>query len=178
LLNLFFYFRKFVARLPDKGKKISDFAEKLMRAILQEEELARTAELLSAVRLDFQVKQEENSTSKQQVTLKEDTLNCEDSSILNENSTIKEVCGISSRGEEAGYFEQDATTTGLENQRTWRKNDNAKTVAKDQNLFCDVISKSPTSSHLENDQQVSWSSTEDGTGSTAAVDTSKDTLVD
>ncbi|NXU24356.1 GRL1A polymerase, partial [Thalassarche chlororhynchos] len=172
----FFGLRKFIARLPDKGKKISDFAEKLTLAILQEEELARTAELLSAVRLEFQVKQEEINTSKQQVTLNEDTLNHEDSSVFNENSN--EASEFSSQWQEAECIEQDATNTALENQRTWRKNDKVKTVTKDQNLFCEVVSKSAVSSHLKNDQQVSQSNTEDGAESTGALDNSKDTLVD
>ncbi|NXH68298.1 GRL1A polymerase, partial [Hydrobates tethys] len=178
LNNFFFNLRKFIARLPDKGRKISDFAEKLTLAILQEEELARTAELLSAVRLEFQVKQEEINTSKQQVILNEDTLNREDSSVFNENSNIEEVSEISSQRQEAECIEQGATNTALENQRTQKKNDKVKTVIKDQNLFCEVVSKSATSSHLKNDQQVSQSSTEDGTESTGALDNSKDTLVD
>ncbi|NXY41473.1 GRL1A polymerase, partial [Ceuthmochares aereus] len=175
---LFLFPRKFIARLPDKGKKIADFAEKLTCAILQEEELARTAELLSAVRLEFRVKQEEINTSKQQVILSEDTPNCEDSSLFNENSNIKGVPEISSQKQEAGCIQQDATSTGLENQRTRRKSDNAKPVAEDQSIFCDVVSESPTSNHLKNDQQASQSCTEGSTESTAAVDGSKDALVD
>ncbi|NWY60962.1 GRL1A polymerase, partial [Chionis minor] len=170
--------RKFIARLPDKGKKISDFAEKLTLAILQEEELVRTAELLSAVRLEFQVKQEEVNTSKQQVTLNKDTLNHEDSSVFSENSNIKEVSEMPSQRQEAESLEQDATNTDLENQRTPRKNEKVKTVTKDQNLFCEAVSKSATSSHLKNDQQVSQSNAEDGTETTAALDNSEDPLVD
>lgn len=173
---LCFCIRKFIARLPDKGKKISDFAEKLTLAILQEEELARTAELLSAVRLEFQVKQEEINTSKHQVILNKDTQTHENSSIFNENSNIKEVSSIASQGQEAECIEQDATSTTLKNQRTQGKNGKDKTVTKDQNLFCEVVSNSATS--LENNQQVSPSHPEDGAESTAASDNSKDALVD
>ncbi|NXH22390.1 GRL1A polymerase, partial [Bucco capensis] len=172
-----FYLRKFIARLPDKGKKTSDFAEKLKLAILQEEELARTAELLSAVRLEFQVKQEIN-TSKQQVILNKDIVNPEDSSIFNENSNIKEVSEISSQRQEAECIEQGAPNTALENERTQRENDKVKTVAKDQNVSCQVVSTSASSSHPKNDQQVSQSNTEDGTENTGALDNSKDVLVD
>ncbi|XP_065498038.1 protein GRINL1A [Caloenas nicobarica] len=112
--------RKFIARLPDKGK-ISDFAEKLTLAVLQEEELARMAELLSAVRLEFQVKQEEINTSKHQVILNEDTRNCEKSSVFNGNSNIKEASLIVSQGQEAECIEQDVTSTTLKNQRTREK---------------------------------------------------------
>ncbi|XP_068266324.1 myocardial zonula adherens protein [Nyctibius grandis] len=167
-------YRNFIARLPDKGKKIFDFAEKLTLAILQEEELARRAGMLSAVGLEFQVKQEEINTSKQQVSLNEDTLNREDSAVVNENSNIKEVSEISSESQEAECIKQDTTNTALENQRARRKND--KTVTKDQNLFCEVISKSAMSSHLKNDQQVSQSNTEGGMESTAALDNSKDSV--
>ncbi|XP_010081559.1 PREDICTED: protein GRINL1A, partial [Pterocles gutturalis] len=154
----------FIARLPDKGKKISDFEEKLKLAILQEEELGRKVELLSAVRLEFQVKQEEINTSKQQVILKEDTLNHQGSSVFNENSNVKKVSEISSQRQEAERTAQGATNTALENQRTQKKNDEIKTVTKDQNLFCEVVSTPAVSSHLKNDQQVSRSNTEDGAG--------------
>lgn len=170
--------RKFIARLPDKGKKISDFAEKLTLAILQEEELARRAKLLSAVRSEFQVKQEEINTSSQQVILGTDTLNDEESSIFNENSNIKDVSEISSQRQEAEHVEQEATNTALEIQRIQRKHDKVKTGTKDQNLFCEVGSKSATNSHRRNDQQVSQSSAEDGAESTGALDNSKVVLVD
>ncbi|NWS34407.1 GRL1A polymerase, partial [Polioptila caerulea] len=172
---LFVCFRKFIARLPDKGKKISDFAEKLKLAIFQEQELARTAELLSAVRLEFQAKQEEINTSKQEVVLTKDTVDSADSSVFNENSNIKD---ISAERQEAECIEEDATNTVLENQRTQRKNNKVKTVTKDQNGFCEVASKSATSNHLNDDQQVSQSNPEGGTKSTAALDNSKEALVD
>ncbi|NXK92950.1 GRL1A polymerase, partial [Formicarius rufipectus] len=167
--------RQFISRLPDKGKKISDFAEKLRLAILQEEELARTAELLSAVRLEFRAKQEEINASRQE---NQDTLTCEGSSVFRENSGIKGVSVISSQGQEAECIEEDAASTALENQRTQRKNDKVKTVTEDQNCFSDVGSTSATGSHLKTDQQLSQSSTEGGAESTAALDNSKDTLVD
>ncbi|NXP54741.1 GRL1A polymerase, partial [Heliornis fulica] len=180
---LFFLFfgggaRKFIARLPDKGKKISDFVEKLTLAILQEEELARTAELLSAVRLEFQGKQEAIDTGRQQAILNKDALNHEDSVVFNESSDNKEVNEVSSLEQEAECVEQDATNTTLENQRSRKKNSNVKTVPKDQNIFHGVISKSAVSSHLKNHQQVPWSNGKDGTASTAALDNSKDPLVD
>ncbi|XP_065544440.1 myocardial zonula adherens protein [Lathamus discolor] len=169
-------YRKFIARLPDKGKKVSDFVEKLKLAISQEEEVARTAELLSAVRLEFQVKQDEINANKQQVILKEDRLNHEDSTVFNKNS--KEVSEISSQRQEAECIAHDATNTALENQRTQRKNKEVKTVTKDQYLLCEVVSKSDTSSHLENDEQASQSKSEDATESAGALDNSKDELVD
>ncbi|NWS95299.1 GRL1A polymerase, partial [Mionectes macconnelli] len=170
-----YFLRKFISRLPDRGKKISDFAEKLKLAILQEEELARTAELLSAVRLEFQAKQEQINTSKQE---NKDALNCEDSSDFIENSNTKEVSETPSERQEAECIEEDATSTALENQRTQRKNDEVKTVRRDQNHSVEVVSTSATSSHLKNDQRVSQNSTENGTESAATLDDSKDTLVD
>ncbi|NXP65768.1 GRL1A polymerase, partial [Chloropsis cyanopogon] len=175
---LFVCCRKFIARLPDKGKKISDFAEKLKLAIFQEEEVARTAELLSAVRLEFQAKQEEINTSKQEVVLTEDTVNSADSSVFNENCNIKDISDISAERQKAQCIEEDATNTELENQRTQRKNNKENTVTKDQNSFCEVVSKSATSNHLNNDQQVSQGNTEDGAESAAALDNSKEALVD
>ncbi|NWI60037.1 GRL1A polymerase, partial [Calyptomena viridis] len=174
-LFFLFCFRKFIAKLPDKGKKISDFAEKLKRAILQEEELARTAELLSAVRLEFQAKQEEINTSKQE---NQDTRNCEDSSVFNENSNIKDASEISSERHEAECIEEDATSTALENQRTPRKNNKVKTVTEEQNHFSEVVSTSAMSRQLRNDQQVSQSNAEEGAESMAALDNSKVSLID
>ncbi|NXT04252.1 GRL1A polymerase, partial [Prunella fulvescens] len=175
---LFVCFRKFIAKLPDKGKKISDFAEKLKLAIFQEEEVARTAELLSAVRLEFQAKQEEINTSKQEVVLTEDTVNSADSSVIDENSNTKNISDVPAERQEAECIEEDATNTALEKQRTQRKNNKVKTATKDQNRFCEDVSTSGTSNHLNNDQQVSQSSTEHGTESTAALDSSKEALVD
>ncbi|NXG45156.1 GRL1A polymerase, partial [Psilopogon haemacephalus] len=173
-----FCLRKFISRLPDKGKKISDFAEKLTFAILKEEELARTTELLSAVRLEFQVKQEEINTSKRQVILNEDTPSHEDSSLINKDKSINNVSEISSQRQDSEHIQLDASTTILDNERTPVKNDKVKTVTKDQNLFCEVVSKSATNSHLGSDHQVSQNNTEDYTGSTCALDNSKDALVD
>ncbi|NXT70689.1 GRL1A polymerase, partial [Chaetops frenatus] len=175
---LFVCFRKFIARLPDKGKKISDFVEKLKLAIFQEEELTRTAELLSAVRLEFQAKQEEINTSKQEVVLHEDTVNSADSSVFNESSNIKDISDSSAERQEAECVEEDATNAALESQRTQRKNDKVETVTKDQNHFCDAVSESASGNHLNNDQQASQINTEEGTESTAALDNSKDALVD
>ncbi|NXD22437.1 GRL1A polymerase, partial [Spelaeornis formosus] len=173
---LFVCFRKFIARLPDKGKKISDFAEKLKLAIFQEEEVARTAELLSAVRLEFQAKQEEINTSQQEAVLTQDTVNSADSSVFKENSNIKGTSDISAEKQEAEFTEEDTTKTALEDQRTQSKN-KVKTVTKDQNSFCEVVSKSATSNHVDNDHQVSQSSAEDATESTAGLDNSKEALV-
>ncbi|NXP31871.1 GRL1A polymerase, partial [Leiothrix lutea] len=175
---IFVCFRKFIARLPDKGKKISDFVEKLKLAIFQEEEVARTTELLSAVRLEFQVKKEEINTSKQETVLSEDTVNSAESSVCHENSHSKDTSGISAGRQEAEGVEEDATDTALENQRTQRKNNKAKTVTKDQKSFSEVVSESATSNHLNNEQQVSQSNSEGGTASTAALDSSKEALVD
>ncbi|XP_051896379.1 protein GRINL1A [Pristis pectinata] len=50
--------KKFIQNLPDKGKRIDEFIQKLEAAIAHHEEVERTAELLSAVKLEFQMKQE------------------------------------------------------------------------------------------------------------------------
>ncbi|XP_039347525.1 myocardial zonula adherens protein-like [Mauremys reevesii] len=78
--------RAFIYRLPDKGKKISDFVEKLKLAIAQHEELRRTTELLSVVRLEFQTKQQEINTNKQRVALSEDKSTNKVFSSIYENS--------------------------------------------------------------------------------------------
>lgn len=76
--------RKFISKLPDKGKKISDFSEKLKIAISEEEELRRTAERLSAVRLEFKKKQEELESSKQRTVVSSNKLTRDDSSSVSE----------------------------------------------------------------------------------------------
>ncbi|XP_033022343.1 myocardial zonula adherens protein isoform X2 [Lacerta agilis] len=76
--------RKFVSRLPDKGKKISNFVEKLKIAIAQEEELQRTTELLSAVRLEFQEKQEAIKSSKPKRVVSDKSA-CQDPPLISEH---------------------------------------------------------------------------------------------
>ncbi|NXJ11665.1 MYZAP protein, partial [Odontophorus gujanensis] len=167
--------RKFIDKLPDKGKKISDFAEKLMGAISQEEELARTAQLLSAIRLEFQAERGRAHPDRQHVVLGEPTLQQKGPSALSDNSHA-EVPKISSQRQEAERLGQDPTNTALENGRTRGKNGGIKTVTKDENLCCEVVSETAPVSHLNSDQQTSQSNAEGGAG--RASDNCKDTLVD
>ncbi|XP_065590299.1 protein GRINL1A [Cyrtonyx montezumae] len=167
--------RKFIDKLPDKGKKISDFAEKLMRAISQEEELARTAQLLSAIRLEFQAEQGGAHPDRQHVVLGEPTLQQKDPSALSDNPHA-EVPKIFSQRQEAERLGHDPTHTALENERTRGKNDGIKTVIKDENLWCEAVSESAPVSHLSSDQQTSQSDAEGGAG--CASDYCKGTLVD
>ncbi|XP_042680352.1 myocardial zonula adherens protein isoform X2 [Centrocercus urophasianus] len=169
-------YRKFIDKLPDKGKKISDFAEKLMRAISQEEELARTAELLSAVRLEFQAEQDKARTSNQHIALDEHALHQKEPPVLSANSRAEEVPKTASQGQEGECLGHDTISMALENQRTQSRNDEIRTVIKDQNLCCEAISQSAPSSHLNSDQQISQNNTEGGTES--ALDNCDDTLVD
>ncbi|XP_052528378.1 myocardial zonula adherens protein isoform X4 [Tympanuchus pallidicinctus] len=169
-------YRKFIDKLPDKGKKISDFAEKLMRAISQEEELARTAELLSAVRLEFQAEQDKARSSNQHIALGEHALHQKEPPVLSANSRAEEVPKTASQGQEGECLGHDTISMALENQRTQSKNDEIRTVIKDQNLCCEAISQSAPSSHLNSDQQISRNNTEGGTES--ALDNCNDTLVD
>ncbi|XP_052528377.1 myocardial zonula adherens protein isoform X3 [Tympanuchus pallidicinctus] len=168
--------QKFIDKLPDKGKKISDFAEKLMRAISQEEELARTAELLSAVRLEFQAEQDKARSSNQHIALGEHALHQKEPPVLSANSRAEEVPKTASQGQEGECLGHDTISMALENQRTQSKNDEIRTVIKDQNLCCEAISQSAPSSHLNSDQQISRNNTEGGTES--ALDNCNDTLVD
>uniref|UniRef100_A0A8C2U0F9 DNA-directed RNA polymerase II subunit GRINL1A n=1 Tax=Coturnix japonica TaxID=93934 RepID=A0A8C2U0F9_COTJA len=168
--------RKFIEKLPDKGKKISDFAEKLMCAISQEEELARTAELLSAVRLGFQAGQDKAHTGRQHVALGEHTLHQKEPSVLSDSSCAEEVPKAASQGQEGECLGRDPTDTALENQRTRSKSDEIKTVTKDQNLCCEALSESAPNSHLNSHQQIPRNGTEGGTES--ALDNCKDALVD
>ncbi|OCT89547.1 DNA-directed RNA polymerase II subunit GRINL1A [Xenopus laevis] len=56
--------RKFLARLPDKGKKILEFTEKVRLAIAESQALKRTGDLIAAFKGDFQAAQtRENKTS-------------------------------------------------------------------------------------------------------------------
>ncbi|XP_032050513.1 myocardial zonula adherens protein isoform X3 [Aythya fuligula] len=157
--------RKFIERLPDKGQKIADLAEKLQLAILQEEEAARTAELLSAVRLELQAKQEEDTQSRER------------SSAPSRNSAVKEAPEVPSQEQEAECVGQGATKTAVGNQRTLGDDDKIETVPKDQGLLCEVVSQPATSSHVRNAGQISQSNADDGAGSAGATD-NRDTLVD
>ncbi|XP_042327356.1 myocardial zonula adherens protein-like [Sceloporus undulatus] len=79
--------RRFLSRLPDKGKKIAEFAEKLRAAIAQEEELRRTARLLSAIRLEFQQKQEGVASGKRGAVLGSNNSAFEDACLIAEPSS-------------------------------------------------------------------------------------------
>lgn len=52
--------------MPDKGKRINEFIQKLDAAIARHEEVEQTAELLSAVKLEFQVAQVEMTFDKEE----------------------------------------------------------------------------------------------------------------
>lgn len=147
-----------------------------MCAISQEEELTRTAELLSAVRLEFQAEQDKARTSKKHIALGEHTLHQKEPSVLSDNSRAEEVPKTASQGQEGECLGQDPTSTALENQRAQSKNDEIKTVTKDQNLCCEAISESAPSSHLNSDQQISQNNTEGGTE--GPLGNRNDTLVD
>ncbi|XP_060116186.1 protein GRINL1A [Heteronotia binoei] len=71
--------RKFISRLPDKGKKISASVEKLKVAITEKEEERRRTELLSTARLTFQKRQEELDSSQCRIAASEDSSAREDS---------------------------------------------------------------------------------------------------
>ncbi|POI34496.1 hypothetical protein CIB84_001753, partial [Bambusicola thoracicus] len=101
--------RKFIDKLPDKGKKISDFAKKLMCAISQEEEVARTAELLSAVRLEFQAEQDKARAGTQCVALSEHTLHQKDPTVLSDGSRAEEVPETASQGRGGERLGQEPT---------------------------------------------------------------------
>lgn len=58
--------KKFIQSMPDKGKRINEFIQKLDAAIARHEEVERTAELLSAVKLEFQVVQVEMTFDKEE----------------------------------------------------------------------------------------------------------------
>lgn len=79
-------FSNFISRLPDKGKKISDFVEKLKIAILEQEELRRQNELLSVVRLEFQQKQAEVAGASSSHAEAKHTLAYEDSPFISTHS--------------------------------------------------------------------------------------------
>ncbi|XP_073474908.1 protein GRINL1A [Aquarana catesbeiana] len=51
--------RNFIARLPDRGKKILDYTEKVRAAIAEHKRLQKTSDLLSKFKLKFEEKQNE-----------------------------------------------------------------------------------------------------------------------
>ncbi|XP_069767519.1 protein GRINL1A isoform X2 [Narcine bancroftii] len=55
---------KLVRSLPDKGKRIDEFVQKLKAAIAYQEKVEQTAELLSGVKLELQAKQVEMTSDK------------------------------------------------------------------------------------------------------------------
>ncbi|RXM93173.1 DNA-directed RNA polymerase II subunit GRINL1A [Acipenser ruthenus] len=56
------YKRRFVQTLPDKGKKISDFVEKVRSALAHIEDVERTKDMLSTVKMEFESRFQTRST--------------------------------------------------------------------------------------------------------------------
>ncbi|EMP38984.1 GRINL1A complex locus protein 1 [Chelonia mydas] len=171
----------FIYRLPDKGKKISDFVEKLKLAIAQQEELRRTTELLSVVRLEFQTKQEEINANKQRVALSENKSTYKVFSSIYENSATlvnktsttvlqdkegectekRETCTVSSKG----HKKLDQIESMIE--------DHAKSHESESNL------NSSTISLMKIDQQIpKYSSLGETESAVDASGSSGDMLVD
>ncbi|KAE8617616.1 hypothetical protein XENTR_v10009144 [Xenopus tropicalis] len=61
--------RKFLARLPDRGKKILEFTEKVRLAIAESQESKRKRDLLSAFKGDFQATQTKENETNEKVEL-------------------------------------------------------------------------------------------------------------
>ncbi|KAK6476799.1 myocardial zonula adherens protein-like [Huso huso] len=55
-------YRRFVQTLPDKGKKISDFVEKVRSALAHIEDVERTKDMLSTVKMEFESRFQPRST--------------------------------------------------------------------------------------------------------------------
>ena len=125
------------------------------------ENLARTAELLSAVRLEFQAEQDKARTGKQRLALSEHTLHQKEPVVLSDGSRA-EVPKTASQGQGGECLGQEPTSTALEHQRTRSRNDEIKTATEDRNL-CEAITESAPSSHLNSEQQISRNNTEGGT---------------
>ncbi|XP_060708819.1 protein GRINL1A [Hemiscyllium ocellatum] len=66
--------RKFIQNLPDKGKRIAEFIEKLEAAISQHEEVERATEMLSAFKLEFQNQQKVITSDKEEILHLKSTL--------------------------------------------------------------------------------------------------------
>ncbi|XP_072258428.1 protein GRINL1A [Pyxicephalus adspersus] len=82
--------KTFIARLPDRGKKILDYTEKVRAAIAEQERLNKTANLLSKFKLEFAEKQKKIKertltalpVDKKTLALPAETLENESSTIL------------------------------------------------------------------------------------------------
>ncbi|XP_059570714.1 myocardial zonula adherens protein [Alligator mississippiensis] len=164
-----FPLRKFINRLPDKGKKISDFAEKLKHVIAQEEEVMRTTKLLSTVRLEFQARREEINTSK----LNENKLISEAFAAINENSSI-DVNGskVVLQNQEAELTRQRLADAASKDEKGHGKSDEIKSSVESPTkvpLGDEIRPQSSTANLLKTDQQTSPSSSMAGTEGAAEM---------
>ncbi|XP_054858441.1 protein GRINL1A isoform X2 [Eublepharis macularius] len=139
--------RKFISRLPDEGKKVSASAEKLKVAIAQEEELRRRAELLSAVRLQFQKKPEELEASQCGTAASEDILVGDDPPLIPDTAA-------SHANKELGSAVQNKPSVGATKTRAKNKPEPAKQSHRDsyplqeQNNVSEVLPTSRLPHHV------------------------------
>lgn len=159
--------KKFIQSMPDKGKRINEFIQKLDAAIARHEEVERTAELLSAVKLEFQVAQVEmtfdkeedltnevvtstliarqvwNETEKDQYVLSK--INVQ-SGVKNENS---EVCieNQKSNPVRGTVLEKEQATLAIQSSKVSTKSENSLDSLMDHQSTVDI--KQEGSNHLD-----------------------------
>ncbi|XP_078283523.1 protein GRINL1A [Rhinoraja longicauda] len=171
--------KKFIQSLPDKGKRIGEFIQKLDTAIARHEEMEQTAEveqtakLLSAVKLEFQVKQVEmtfdkaedltnevvtstltarqvwNETEKDQYVL----------SKINVQSGVKEnseVCIENQKSSHEGgtVLEKEQATLAIQNSKVPTKNGNSLDSLMDHQSTMDIKREGKNRLELHNATNV------------------------
>ncbi|XP_062819493.1 myocardial zonula adherens protein [Anolis carolinensis] len=105
--------RKFISRLPDKGKKISDFAERLRAAIAGEEERERTAGLLKAVRSEFRKQHEATGATKADINAIHDHSRRKDVEDIGREAQPRAWTPEGSPGSTSGLSEGTVGVSGL-----------------------------------------------------------------
>ncbi|XP_036440275.1 protein GRINL1A [Colossoma macropomum] len=83
--------KRFIQSLPDKGKKISDFVEKIRQALVDLEEEEKRRASLSAIGTEFQARYQQAFAQRRHVdsnTLERETLNKDGDSPLATNSSV------------------------------------------------------------------------------------------
>ncbi|KAM4676091.1 protein GRINL1A [Discoglossus pictus] len=84
--------KTFIAKLPDRGKKILDYTEKVRHAIAEQKELNKTTELLSNFRLEFQAAQHVTACTHSQENHEDNMVaHAQLDNMVNQSPTVKSV---------------------------------------------------------------------------------------
>ncbi|XP_072134537.1 protein GRINL1A [Mobula birostris] len=151
--------KKFIQNLPDKGKRIEEFIQKLETAIAHHKEVEQMAELLSAVKLEFQMKQE-MAFDKAEILANESVTSTQTAGQVVSNKSVQKDTSALSKVDVKGGVKKEIPEVCVENQESSPERvtvlereqaicHTAKAAVKNENSF-DSIADNQDTQQVEN----------------------------